>query len=168
MSQAERAHASGLRAAIEDVVYRGALHLDERRFGDWLDLTSSDFRYRIEAYSPDIRRQMTWIDHDRQGMAALVELLPKHHVNGAIWLRHVVVYSVQQEDDTNARAVSSLAVFHTVVDVGDSHVEGGSSRLFLVGRYYDRFRREEQGWRLSERVVRLDTRQLGVGSHVFP
>jgi methanesulfonate monooxygenase subunit beta len=157
-----------LRAALTELVAESALLLDERRFGEWVDLTAPDFRYRIEAYSPDIRRHMTWLDHDRSGMVALIELLPKHHVDGGEWLRHVTVGRVTALRPDGATATSALAVYHTARDVGDSHVEGGSSRLLLVGRYHDRFFNDGTKWLLSERIVRLHTRQLGVGSHLFP
>jgi len=157
-----------LRAALTDVIAHGAALLDERRFGEWLELTAPDFRYRIEAYSPDIRREMTWLDHDRAGMVALIELLPKHHTDGAEWLRQVSVGRVLSDAPDQATAVSSLAVYRTARDIGDSHVDGGSSSLFLVGRYVDRFRKQGESWQLSERRVRVHTRQLGVGSHLFP
>jgi methanesulfonate monooxygenase subunit beta len=157
-----------LRAELTELVAQSAFLLDERRFGEWIDLTAADFRYRIQAYSPDIRRDMTWLEHDRAGMVALIELLPKHHVDGADLLRQVSVGQVVSESETQASSVSSLAIFYTARDVGDAHVDGGSSRLFLVGRYHDRFRREGQQWRLADRSVRLQTRQLGVGSHLFP
>jgi methanesulfonate monooxygenase subunit beta len=157
-----------LRAALSNVVADSAQLLDERRFGEWLDLTTASFHYRIEAYSHDIRRNMTWLDHDRNGMVALIELLPKHHIDGGDWLRQVSVGKVTAEGPGTASAVSSLAVFHTSRDIGDAHVEGGSSRLLLVGRYHDRFERAGSSWLLQERVVRLQTRQLGVGSHLFP
>jgi len=51
---------------------------------------------------------------------------------------------------------------------GTLHVDGGSSRLLLVARYHDRFSYDDSKWLLTERVVRLHTRQLGVGSHLFP
>jgi methanesulfonate monooxygenase small subunit len=162
MSQAE------LRAALANVIAESAWLLDERRFGEWVDLTAPSFRYRIEAYSHDIRKNMTWLDHDRGGMIALIELLPKHHVDGGDWLRQVSVGNVSAEGAGAASAVSSLAVFHTAKDVGDAHVEGGSSKLLLVGRYHDRFLHDGARWLLTERVVRLHTRQLGVGSHLFP
>jgi methanesulfonate monooxygenase small subunit len=162
MSQAE------LRAALSDVIAEGAERLDERRFNEWIDLTAPSFRYRIEAYSHDIRKNMTWLDHDRSGMVALIELLPKHHVDGGDWLRQVSVGKVTAEGANAARAVSSLAIFHTARDIGDAHVEGGSSRLLMVGRYHDRFTHDGARWLLEERVVRLQTRQLGVGSHLFP
>jgi methanesulfonate monooxygenase small subunit len=157
-----------LRAALTDVVADSAFLLDERRFGEWIELTAPAFQYRIEAYSHDLRKNMVWLEHNRAGMLALIELLPKHHTDGGDWLRQVSVGNVTSEGPTTAAAVSSLAVFHTLRDVGNAHVDGGSSRLLLVGRYHDRFEHDGQGWRLSERVVRLHTRQLGVGSHLFP
>jgi methanesulfonate monooxygenase small subunit len=156
------------RAAVEDVVYRSSLYLDELRFGEWLDLTTPDFHYRIQAYSPELRKDMTWLEHDRAGMAALVELLPRHHVNGAKWHRHTVLYTLEFEAGERVNAVSSITIHHTQTDVGDAHAEGGSSRLFLVGRYHDRLRHDGERWWLEDRSVRVDTRQLGVGSHLFP
>ena len=156
-----------LRAAVEDVVQSGCEQLDAQRFAAWLETTAPEFRYRITAYSPDIRREMTWLDHDRAGLAAMVDLLPKHHVDGALWLRQAVVGSVVVEGDDRVRAVSALAIFHTAVDVGDAHLDGGSSRLFAVGRYDDRLHFSGRHWRLLERTVKLDTRQLGVGSHLI-
>jgi methanesulfonate monooxygenase subunit beta len=157
-----------LRAALTELVAESALLLDERRFGEWIALTAREFRYRIEAYSPDIRKNMTWLDHDKSGMVALIELLPKHHIDGGEWLRHVTVGKVTAEGPVAATATSALAVYHTARDVGDAHVDGGSSRLLMVGRYHDRFAYDGAQWRLSERIVRLHTRQLGVGSHLFP
>ncbi|HVW29614.1 MAG TPA: nuclear transport factor 2 family protein [Polyangiaceae bacterium] len=156
-----------LRGALEDVVQRGALALDERRYADWLDLAAPELRYRIAAYSPELRKDMIWLDHDRPGMVALIELLPKHHSGSGDWLRQVVLGAVEADSPSSARAVSSIAVFETAVDVGDSHVDGGSSSLFVVGRYHDRFRLDGERWLLSERTVRLHTRQLGIGSHRF-
>lgn len=156
-----------LRAAIEDVIYTGCLHLDELRFEAWLELAAPDLRYRITAYSPEIRKDMTWLEHDRSGLSALFELLPRHHVNHAQWLRHAVLYHVVQEADGLVRAVTSLAVYHTAVDVGEAHVEAGGTRIFVVGRYHDRLRLDRGRWLLAERNVRLETRQLGIGTHLI-
>lgn len=156
-----------LRLALEDVIYTGCLHLDELRFDAWLELAAPELRYRITAHSPEIRKEMTWLDHDRRGLAALFELLPRHHVNHAQWLRHAVVYHVIEEADDLVRAVTSLAVYHTALDVGDVHVDAGATRVFAVGRYHDRLRLERGRWLLSERTVRLETRQLGIGTHLI-
>lgn len=155
------------RAELTELVWESARLLDERRFGDWLDLTAPEFRYRIGAYSPELRKEMTWLEHDRKGMIALIELLPKHHVDGADLLRHVSVGRIRLDGD-RAGVTSTLALFRTAQDVGDSHIEGGSSSLFLIGVYFDLFRYDGARWLLSERVVQVKTRQLGVGSHLFP
>ncbi|HEX2688276.1 MAG TPA: nuclear transport factor 2 family protein [Kofleriaceae bacterium] len=159
---------AALRSDVADVVYAAALALDANDFDAFLALAGSDFHYRIEAYSPDLRKTMTWLDHDRRGLAALIDLLPRHHVDGAQWLRHVVVYRVASVGPDRAQAVSSVALFHTAVDIGDPHLDGGSSRLFAVGRYYDDLVLEGSSWRLAARTVRLDTRQLGIGTHLLP
>lgn len=153
------------RAIAEDVIYGGVCLLDERRWGDWLELTTPEFHYRIGAYSPEIRKEMTWLEHDREGLRALFALLGKHHVDHALWFRQAVIQTVSQEGSDTLRAVTQLAIFQTVVDVGDSHVESGSSRLFAVGRYHDQIVRQAGRWLLADRYVRLDTRQLGIGSH---
>lgn len=159
---------ASVRAALEETIQRANQWLDERRFGAWLEATAPEFVYRIVSYSPELRKDMTWLQHDRAGLAALIELLPKHHASGADWLRQVVVGSIDLTSDTEAAVTSTLSIFHTVVDVGDSHIDGGSTQLFAVGRYSDRYRSHGDRWLLLERTVRLQTRQLGIGSHQFP
>lgn len=156
------------RAALSDVVFESARLLDERRWGEWIDLTAPEFRYRIEAYSPELRKNMTWLEHDRGGMIALIELLPRHHIDGSDWLRQVSLGRIDEVQHDEVATISSLAIFRTVRDIGDSHVDGGSTQVFLVGHYHDRFRSDGERWLLSERTVKLHTRQLGVGSHLFP
>jgi len=55
--------------------------------------------------------------------------------------------------------VSAFQVFRTALD-------GGESSLFAVGKLRDTVRLTEDGARLLKREVRLDTRQLGIGSHI--
>jgi methanesulfonate monooxygenase small subunit len=156
-----------LRADIEDIVYGGCLLQDQSAFHAWLELTAPELQYRITAYSPEIRRDMTWLEHDRAGLVALFELLPKHHVNHAQWQRHATVYQVTADSPTEVRAVTSLVVHHTVLDVGDVHVDAGTTNVFAVGRYHDSFRLEQGRWLLVDRTVRLETRQLGIGTHLI-
>ena len=158
---------SELRAIVEDVVYTGCLLLDAQDFAGWLEHATDDLTYRITAHSPEIRREMTWLEHDHAGLVALFELLPRHHVNHAQWSRHAVVYQVKQVSEVELEAISSVLIHHTVVDVGDVHVDGGATRVFAVGRYHDRLRNVQGRWRLAERTARLETRQLGIGTHLI-
>lgn len=153
------------RSLAEDLLYTAGQHLDDRNWEAWLALTTPDFHYSIGTYSPEIRRQMTWLEHDREGLAALFALLGKHHVDHAQWLRQQTVQSVEQTGPDVLQTVTQLVIYATSLDVGDAHVESGSTRLFAVGRYRDRLQRTNGRWLLAERYVQLDTRQLGIGTH---
>ena len=59
------------REACADVLYRASLALDGADWTGFLNLCAPDFRYQISAYSPEIRRDMIWLDHDRAGLAQL-------------------------------------------------------------------------------------------------
>jgi methanesulfonate monooxygenase small subunit len=153
------------RSLAEDLIYTGASHLDERNWDAWLALTTPDFHYRIGAYSPEIRKEMTWLEHDREGLRALFALLSKHHTDHALWFRQPILQRVKQESPDTLRAVTQVVIYATSVDVGDVHLESGSTRLFAVGRYHDQIHWFDGRWLLADRFVQLDTRQLGIGSH---
>lgn len=153
------------RALAEELLYTAAAQLDERNWDAFLALTTPDFQYRIGTYSPEIKKQMLWLEHDREGLAALFALLNKHHSDHALWLRQLTLQSVEQSAADELQTVSQLVIYATTFDLGDPHVESGSTRVFAVGRYRDRLKRSDGRWLLAERYVQLDTRQLGVGTH---
>lgn len=152
--------------AVKDVIYKAALCLDGEQWDDWLDLCDDDFRYAIKAFSPEIHYDMTYLSGDLAHMKTMLEQLPKHNTDHSPLSRHTVVYSVDLDDETGtATAVSSFTAYQTLLDGINSHVDAGESRLFLVGKYYDRFRIKDGVVKFTERVVRLDTRRLDKGSH---
>jgi methanesulfonate monooxygenase small subunit len=153
------------RSVAEELIYTGVSFLDERNWDAWLSLATPDFHYRIGAYSPEIRKEMTWLEHDREGLRAMFALLGKHHSDHAVWFRQATLQRVTQETEDTLRAVTQFVIFHTAVDIGDVHVESGSTKLFAVGRYYDQINWFDGRWLLADRYVQLDTRQLGIGSH---
>jgi methanesulfonate monooxygenase small subunit len=149
-----------MRTAFEELVYRSCLLLDEGDFAGYLALCAADFRYAIQAFSPEIRREMTWLEHDRAGMETLFRNLPRHHSDPNPLSRHATVYTVRLDEmAAEAQVTSALQVFRTALD-------GGETTLFAVGKLHDTARVVEGEARLVRRVVRLDTRQLGIGSHV--
>jgi methanesulfonate monooxygenase small subunit len=148
------------RASIEELIYRSALCLDERDFEGFLALCAPTFRYTIEAHSPELRRDMIWLDHDKAGIEALFRTLPKHNSDHALLSRHVTVYTTSAADaDGASSVVSALQVFRTDLD-------GGATALFAVGKLHDDVRFENGRAWLVRRRVRLDTRMLGIGSHI--
>jgi methanesulfonate monooxygenase small subunit len=152
--------------AIQDVIYRACLLLDDEKFSEWLDLCTSDFKYRITTYSPEIRRRMTWFERDLPGLKGMIEMLPKHNTDHGRLTRHATNYTVELDPSLNeAQATTSFACYRTMLDGINSHIDSGESQLFLIGKYYDRFRLGDDGPKFSERNVFLDTRRLDKGSH---
>jgi methanesulfonate monooxygenase small subunit len=149
------------RHAVEQALYSACLKLDEKDFTGFLDLCDADFHYTIRAHSPEIRKDMVWLDHDRKGMETLFNNLPRHNSDHSPLTRHATLYTVEVDAaKSEAQAVSALQVFKTAID-------GGETQLFAVGKYLDRFRLGADGSaKLVSRTVKLDTRMLGIGYHI--
>jgi methanesulfonate monooxygenase small subunit len=148
------------RQAIAEFVYRTCLALDAKDWKGFLDLCDPGFHYTITAYSPEIRKEMVWLDHDRAGMETLFGNLPRHNSDHSPITRHATVYTVDvDEAKGEADVVSALQVFRTALD-------GGATELFAVGRFHDRVKLNGGSPKLAQRVVRLETRLLGYGYHV--
>jgi methanesulfonate monooxygenase small subunit len=148
------------RFAIEELIYRSCLFLDEKNFKGYLELCDEPFRYTITAHSPEIRKDMVWLDHDRKGLATLFEQLPRHISDHSPLTRHATVYTVTPDaGKQQAEVVSALQIFKTALD-------GGSTELFAVGKYLDTVKLDGAKALLARRVVKLDTRMLGIGYHI--
>ena len=111
---------------VRSTIYEASLALDECRWEDWLALCDDEFYYAIKAFSPEIRYDMTYLDGSRAELASMCEMLPKHNTDRSPLSRHTVVYRVTAgEDGASASAVSSFAVYRTILDGMASHVEAG-------------------------------------------
>ncbi len=151
---------------IKSLIYKTCLNQDDLNWGDWLDSCDDGFEYAIRSYSPEISADMTYLSGSREHMRSLVDMLPKHNSDHSPLKRHCTVYDVQvAEDGRSATATTSLAVYQTLLDGINSHVDAGSSHLFLVGRYNDRFSISDGQVKFAEREVRLLNRRLDKGSH---
>jgi methanesulfonate monooxygenase small subunit len=148
------------RHAVEELVYRSCLALDAKDWKAFLDLCDPGFRYTISTYSPEIRKDMIWLEQDKDGMSTLFTNLPKHNSDHSPVTRHATVYTVDVDAAKGeAAVVSALQVFRTALD-------GGATELFAVGRFHDRVRLGGGEPKLLKREVRLDTRLLGYGYHI--
>ena len=134
--------------------------LDDKQFSAYLDLCDPAYTYKITAYSPEIRKDMTWLEHDKTGMQGLFTTLPKHNSDQSPLTRHVTVYTVKEDAGTQqAQVVSALQVFKTSLD-------GGATELFAVGKLHDLISLAGEVPKLLAREVRLQTRMLGFGYHI--
>ncbi|TXF09810.1 methanesulfonate monooxygenase [Pelomicrobium methylotrophicum] len=154
---------------VHELVYESCLRLNAEDWKGYLDLCDPDsFRYRIVNYSPEIRREQCWMDRDFKGLKALFDLLPKHNSDHSPLTRHATVYKVTFDESAGeASAITLLSIYRTQLDGVNSHFESGQTSLFAVGKYEDRIRLGNGTGpaRLLGRTVRLDTRQLDIGSH---
>ena len=159
------AHQSA-REAIRETIYRACLFLDDGRFSDWLDLCAPEFRYRITAYSPEIRKDMTWYEQDIDGLKTMIEMLPRHNTDHGRLMRHATVYTIEIDPAKDeATATTAFSCYRTSLDGINSHMDAGESQLFVIGKYHDRLRLDSAGPRFVERRVVLETRRLDKGSH---
>jgi methanesulfonate monooxygenase small subunit len=148
------------RDAISELICRSCMTLDAKNFSAYLELCDPAYRYAITAYSPEIRKDMTWLEHDKAGMQTLFANLPKHNSDQSPLTRHVTVYTVKPSDDgQQAEVVSAVQVFRTSLD-------GGATELYGVARLIDTVKLDGGSPKLASRVVRMETRQLGFGSHI--
>lgn len=147
-------------SAVEALIYRSCLLLDDKNFKGYLDICAPDYRYKITTYSPEIRRDMTWLEHDRAGMESLFNNLPRHNSEQSPLTRHATVYTVDVDQTSKqASVITSLQVFKTTLD-------GGMTELFAVGKYHDVIDLGGDIPTLLSRDVRLVTRMFGIGFHI--
>ncbi|MGH7684681.1 MAG: aromatic-ring-hydroxylating dioxygenase subunit beta [Vulcanimicrobiaceae bacterium] len=145
--------------SLSDFLYRICLSLDARNFKDWIDVCAEGFTYSISAWSPEIRKDVVFLDLDLDGLTTLVKHLPRHNTDQSAFTRHMNVYVIEaQTEEGLYSAISSVVIYRTELD-------GGTTRPFALGRYHDKVRATPEGWRFVAREVRLETRNLGIGTH---
>jgi methanesulfonate monooxygenase small subunit len=150
-----------------DLVLVACLHLNASEWPSFLKLCDErSFTYSIVNFSPEIKRTQCWMKQDFAGLSKLLSLLPKHNSDRARLTRHVTPYLVRPLTEPGEFEVTShVTVYRTEWDAEDSHLQSGATTLYVVGKYVDDVRFESDLPLLRRRVVDLDTRQVGIGSH---
>ncbi len=154
------AQLNGNRAAIEELIYESCMVMDQVDFDGFLKLCSPQFHYKLSAYSPEVKHDMNWLDHDRAELEDLFNTQSKHNYDHSPLTRNAVVYKVEvDKTGKQAKTVSALQIFKT-------NLNGGATQLFAVGKYYDTISLSGDKPTLVSRHVKLDTRDLGWGYHI--
>jgi methanesulfonate monooxygenase small subunit len=145
--------------AIRELVYRSCMTLDAEDFDGFMALCSPALQYRIAVYSPDIRKEMTWLAHDYEGMKTLLAAVPHHLKRLGTMKRHASVYLVERLPGGRiAKVVTSVLVISTDPE--------GRSKLYIAGMYHDEIDVSGAVPLLAARRAQLETRDLGVGTHI--
>lgn len=151
---------NGNRADVEELIYESCMLMDKTDFPGFLGLCDENFEYTLTAYSHEIKKDMTWLDHNKAELKHLFDLLPKHNSDRSPLTRNAVVYKVDYDNaKKQANVVSALQIYRTTQD-------GGRTDLFAVGKYYDTVSLKGSKPTLVKRHVKLDTRDLACGYHI--
>ena len=145
---------------IRDFLSGVADALDREAWDEFLSMCAPEFEYRVTAHSYELDEDMIWLIHDLDGLRHLFEVLPEQlGRKGTRMLRHVSFVAIEPgEADGQMVATSKVVAIRTSPE--------GVSDLFAAGRYIDVVDIAGAALRLIRRETRLDTRELGIGSHV--
>ena len=145
---------------VRDFLHRIADALDREAWDEFLAMCAPEFEYRVTAHSYELGTDMIWLIHDMEGLRHLFAVLPEQlGRRGTRMLRHVSVGGLEP-----AEAAGRLVATSTVIAIRTS--PEGASGLFAAGRYVDVVDIAGAAPLLVARETRLDTRELGIGSHV--
>lgn len=130
--------------------------LDDEKFNDFLDACGADFSYRVTTYSPDLGKEMVWLDHDRGEFEMMIKMLPEHVRTKTKLSRHTTLVKAVKTDSGICQTKSKVAVYQTDLN--------GTSTILAIGHYLDSIDvSESEAPKLLNRELRLDTRDLGPG-----
>ncbi len=148
-------------ALVHAAIGRSCFLLDDERFDEWLAMCTQDVSYSIRTYSPEIRREMTWLKHDRAGLEKMLSTMHLNQRDLGDLLRHPSVLQVERGADSTLDTMTSVLICRTAQD--------GSSSLFAAARYFDTWDAATGQLLLKARRVQLATRVFksdSGGSHV--
>jgi methanesulfonate monooxygenase small subunit len=145
--------------AVKDLIYRSCLVMDDEKFGEYLALCTDDYQYKVTTYSPELRKDMVWLEQSRADLGAMFDMLPEHVKPDGRFTRHIQVYRVAPNGSASTLDVTSALTIYFTTDRGET-------KVFAVGRYNDVVDTSGPAPRLKAREVRLETRILGAGSQI--
>lgn len=155
---------------IRDFICQTCISLNNCSWDEFINQCNpKGFSYSIENYSPEIKKRQCWMRQDFDGVKHLLGLLPKHNSDHAQLTRHITPYEIKRSiDDPNTYdVISQLAIYRTEWDSDNAHLKSGMTSLYVIGKYIDKVTLTADKFLLSRRVVDLDTRQVGTGSHML-
>lgn len=126
--------------------------MDRKKYDDYIALFAADGTYALQADSDEIGQRMTWLEMERDELAALLEESPQHVHDMAARTHLVSVDEITMDGADAAEARSTFAVFRTDA--------AGVSQVYAVGQYDDRLIRNGTDWRIARRRVLVQTRMF--------
>ena len=152
--------------AIEQLLYREAHLLDERRFREWLDLFTDDVEY-LMPLTEHVQGNVAPAGHpiikdDKNTLRARVakDETGWSHVEIPVSMTcHLISNILIDEADDGEASVKSSFIVRQARKLRDE--------AWWVGRRHDRLRRVDGQWLIARRCIRLDATVLPRGVSIF-
>lgn len=161
-----------LKQEIEDFLYEEADLLDQRRFGDWLDLLSEDLHYFMpmrrnvlfgthgERENTRAGQDISWFDDDKWTLAKRVEQI----MTGVHWAEEPLSRVCHLVTNLRIAAARPSPAMAREVEAGSRFIvyqnRVETETYLFAGRRNDLLRREDGRWRLARREILLDQNVL--------
>ena len=160
-----------LKNEVEEFLYNEAELLDDRRFTEWLELLADDIRYwmpmRRNVKFGELDREFTregydinWFDEGKDTLERRVSQIqtgvhwaeePLSRICHMVSNVQVLSATPSAEDATEVALKCRFLIYRNRVETETD---------FLIGKREDVLRREDGGWRITQRKVILDQNVL--------
>src|SRR5690625_4852728 len=94
--------------ALTNFIYDLSNLLDEEHFENFLKLLDADFRYHVYAYSNELGKWLTYLDHDFSEMKDMLTMIPQHVRLDGKFFRTVSMVQVEEVSDNMVNAKSKF------------------------------------------------------------
>tara|TARA_A100001037_G_C15151291_1_gene639412 strand:- start:3200 stop:3658 length:459 start_codon:yes stop_codon:yes gene_type:complete len=143
---------------IKNLIYKSCRLLDAEEFDDYLDLYTEDFEYKVTNYSPEIKSDQEWMDANRAELKGLLANVPLHFRLLGSFMRHATVYDIERNGADTANALTYVTIYYTTPE--------GATSVWAVGCYHDKIDVSGDTPLIADRNMKLETREVGIGTHL--
>ena len=152
---------------IEEFLYDESNLLDERRFKEWLETLADDLRYFMpmeynvkfgEHAARELTKReehMSWFNEGKWSLGKRAEQI----LTGVHWAEEPLSRVCRLVTNVQLKSITTNADGETEVDVSSRFLIYQNrceyEQYFFVGDRFDRIRRTADGWKLSQREIRI-------------
>jgi len=143
---------------IARLIYRSCTVLDDEDFDAYMGVFAEEFDYRVSTYSYELRKDQDWMDLNRPEMKGLLANVDQHSRLLGKFARQANIYGIDRNGADKADVTTFVTVYYTTPE--------GATSVFAVGKYLDVVDLAGDEPRIAVREMRLETKELGIGTHL--
>ena len=141
------------------VIQKIAHCFDQEQFESCLDYFTHDSVYKITINSAELRKEVSYLDLDFNGLKTLLDGIPDHVRFPDKLIRHICPPIINNMDSERIFSTTKVSIYHVNLK--------GVGGLYAIGSYQDIFEsRHNPEPRIIQRNVALETRSFPFCSHL--